>query len=63
MSSGALKKIYNGLEIRCEKCSKVVSLCELDNHEKNCGKTRCWNEEICGSYEITEWKHSKPCCS
>ena len=29
MSSGAMKKIYNGLEIACIKCKKIVTLIDL----------------------------------
>ena len=32
MSSGALKKIYNALEIKCLTCPKIVALLELKKH-------------------------------
>lgn len=64
MAGGALSKIYNGLEVKCTKCPKVVSLSDLDRHEENCGKPKCWNEQICLNYENKQMKGlSKPCCS
>lgn len=41
MTAKALIKIYNDLDIKCDKCPKVVKLGDLVKHEKKCGLTKC----------------------
>lgn len=55
MTSKALIKIYNDLDIRCEKgCLKVIKLLDLPKHELNCGRPKCWNNEMCDGYANNE---------
>jgi hypothetical protein len=58
----ALKKIYNSLQIQCSnhsECRKVVSLCDLEKHEKFCQLPQCSNFEHCGMKVEMQNK----CCS
>ena len=51
MSSKALQRIYNDLDIKCvnyEKCQKVLKICDIEAHEKICSQVECKNFEICG---------------
>lgn len=61
MTSPALKRIYEGLDIKCANCSKLVSLGDIDNHKLKCGRPQCWNTDICKGYEDREY--GKSCSS
>lgn len=51
MTSRALIKIYNDLDLKCQHCNKVVKLSDLPKHETNCRRAKCWNNDICSGYE------------
>jgi|JI6StandDraft_1071083.scaffolds.fasta_scaffold03819_4 hypothetical protein len=48
--SRALYRVYNELDIRCcyfEKCNRTVKMCDLEGHENNCAKVKCFNYLVC----------------
>ncbi len=47
--SKALLRLYSDLDIICSnpKCKKTVKLLDLDKHENDCMKVKCWNYENC----------------
>jgi hypothetical protein len=47
MSSKALQRIYDELDIKCSTCPKIVKLGDLIKHEGVCNKPKCWNTAIC----------------
>jgi hypothetical protein len=51
MTSKALIKIYNDLDIKCSFCSKVPKMSDIVKHELNCRKPKCWNNDICSGLE------------
>ena len=51
MTSPALKRIYEGLDMKCPSCSKLVALADIENHKNLCGKPKCWNSDVCSGYE------------
>lgn len=50
MTSPALKRIYEGLDMKCPSCSRLVALSDIEKHKVQCGKPKCWNAEICNGY-------------
>jgi hypothetical protein len=49
ITSKALLKLYFDLDIKCAnvKCGKTVKLGDLEKHEKDCSKVKCWNFANC----------------
>ncbi|CAD8198626.1 unnamed protein product [Paramecium pentaurelia] len=44
---GALKKIYDELELKCQFCQNGIKLNQIQSHEAGCDK-KCINYEFCG---------------
>lgn len=63
MAARALINIYGELDIKCENCSKVVKMGDLPSHEEKCGRTGCYNSDVCDGYENKKIIASKPVCS
>ena len=63
MTSKALEKIYFDLDVKCLHCEKVVKLYDLATHEVKCGKTKCWNHDICSGYEDDGKNYGAKNCS
>lgn len=49
VASRALLRLYYDLDIKCvnPKCNKTVKLLDLEKHEADCTKVKCWNYENC----------------
>jgi hypothetical protein len=60
MSSAALIRIYEALDLKCPTCSRIIMLGQFDNHKVDCGKPKCFNSDVCAGFEKPEFGK---CCS
>lgn len=42
--------MYNDLDVKCEKCDKLLKLGDYDNHLTFCGKPKCKFFNACERY-------------
>ena len=49
----ALLRTYHSLQIKCinPKCTSVLKLSEIKQHEEICLKIKCWNYGVCNNPE------------
>lgn len=51
--------MYNDLDVKCEKCNKLLKLGDYDHHLNFCGKPKCKFFNACERYVAKVKKNKK----